>query len=94
MCSLSETVEGLIAYGIRLRLIVKKYIISILVFLMAQQAGYGEGTGKNPLAITAFWPSKCTEAPMIREHWITRFNWGAIAKHSFNPTAFFNLLGH
>ena len=56
---------------------------------MAQQAGYGAGTGKNPFGITAFWPSKCTEAPMLWEHWITRFTWGVIAKHSFNPTAFY-----
>ena len=26
---------------------------------MAQSAGYGAGTGKNPLGITAFWPSRC-----------------------------------
>ena len=56
---------------------------------MAQQAGQGAGTGKNPLGITAFWPSKCAEAPMLWEHWITRFTWGVIAKHSFNPTAFY-----
>ena len=56
---------------------------------MAQQAGQGAGTGKNPLGITAFWPSKCTEAPMLWEHWITRFTWGVIAKHSFNPTTFY-----
>ena len=56
---------------------------------MAQQAGQSAGSGKNPLGITAFWPSKCTEAPMLWEHWITRFTWGVIAKHSFNPTAFY-----
>ena len=56
---------------------------------MAQQARQGAGTGKNPLGITAFWPSKCKEAPMLWEHWITRFTWGVIAKHSFNPTAFY-----
>ena len=58
-------------------------------FHMAQQAGYGVGTGENPLGITAFWPSKCTEAPMLWEHWITRFIWGVKAKHSLNPTAFY-----
>ena len=26
---------------------------------------------------------------MLWEHWITRFTWGVIAKHSFNPTAFY-----
>ena len=56
---------------------------------MAQQAGQSAGSGKNPLGITAFWPSKCTEAPMLWEHWITRFTWGVIAKYSFNPTAFY-----
>ena len=56
---------------------------------MAQQAGQSAGSGKSPLGITAFWPSKCTEAPMLWEHWITRFTWGVIAKHSFNPTAFY-----
>ena len=56
---------------------------------MAQSAGYGAGTGENPLGITAFRPSKCTEAPMLWEHWITRFTWGVIAKHSFNPTSFY-----
>ena len=56
---------------------------------MAQQAGHGAGTGKNPLGITAFWPSKCTEAPMLCEHWINCYTLGVIAKHSFNPTAFY-----
>ena len=56
---------------------------------MAQQAGQSAGSGKNPLGITEFWPSKCTEAPMLWEHWITRFIWGVIAKHSFNPKTFY-----
>ena len=56
---------------------------------MAQSAGYGARTGENPLGITAFRPSKCTEAPMRWEHWITRFTWGLIAKHSFNPTSLY-----
>ena len=50
---------------------------------MAQQAGYGAGTGKNPLGITAFWPSKCTEAPMLWEHWITLFYLGGNSETSF-----------
>ena len=67
----------------------ENYSIEVCVFYMAQQAGYGAGTGKIPVGITAFWPSKCTEAPMLWEHWTTRFTWGLIAKHSFNPTAFY-----
>ena len=51
---------------------------------MAQQAGQSEGSGKNPLGITAFWITLG-----LWEHWITRFTWGVIAKHSFNPTAFY-----
>ena len=56
---------------------------------MAQQAGHGAGTGKKPLGITEFWPSKCTEAPMLWEHWITCFTWGVIANHSFKLKAFY-----
>ena len=68
------------------------YSIEFCVFHMAQQAEYGARTVKNPLGITAFWPSKCTEGPMLWEHSITRFTWGVIAKNSFNTTAFyFNL---
>ena len=87
----TKAVVVLRAYGISWRLIVKKFILLICVCLMAQSAGYGAGTGKNPVGITAFWPSKCTEASMLWEHWITRFTWGVIAKHLFNPTAFFSL---
>ena len=42
---------------------------------MAQPAVSG-GRGKNPLGITGFWPSKCTEPPMMWEFWINRFQWG------------------
>ena len=53
---------------------------------MAQSAV--SGGGKNPLAITGFWPAKCTEPPMMWEFWNNRFQWGMVAKHSLNPKNF------
>ena len=55
---------------------------------MAQPAVSG-GRGKNPLGITGFWPSKCTEPPMIWEFWINRFQWGMVAKHTINPKNYY-----
>ena len=56
---------------------------------MAQPAANGVVGGRKSLGITAFWPNKCAEPPMLCEHWINRFSWVVIAKHAFNPTSFY-----
>ena len=79
----SKTVEVVIDLLWSWRIIDSELNYRTLVFLMAQQAGYGARTAKNPLGIMDFWPSKCTEAPMLWEHWTTLFYLGGNSETGF-----------
>ena len=58
---------------------------------MVQPAANGVRGGKNPLGITAFWPSENAKPPVLWEHWINKFTWDVIAKHAFIPTSYYFL---
>ena len=59
-----------------------------MFFIWRKQQDKARGREKT-IGITTYWPIKCMEVPILWEHRITRFIWGVMAKHGFNPTAFY-----